>query len=92
MGLDTQTERGRIFEILADLTDEDSALAEMEDLESLNLWLSGLDQQEPPEDPPPTGEYLLDRISREKLPPVYSGEEKGLEAITQVMFFTPDIN
>ncbi len=29
---DTQTLRGRIFEILADLTDEDGTLAEMEDL------------------------------------------------------------
>ena len=91
-GLDKQTERGRIFEILADLTDEDGALAEMDDLDSINLWLSELDQQEPPEDPPPTGEYLLDRVSQEKLPPLYSGEEKGLEAIAQVKFFTPDSN
>ena len=30
--LDTQTERGKLFEMLADLTDEDGALAEMEDL------------------------------------------------------------
>ena len=30
--------------ILADMTDEDGALAEMDDLDSLNLWLSGFDQ------------------------------------------------
>src|SRR4030065_2140972 len=48
VGLDKQTERGRIFEILADPIDDDGALAEMEDLDSLNLWLSELDQQEPP--------------------------------------------
>ena len=34
--LDTQTEWGRLFELLADLTDEDGALAEMEDIENLN--------------------------------------------------------
>jgi hypothetical protein len=33
---------------------------------------------------------LLDQASREKLPPLYSGEEKGLEALAQVKFFTPD--
>jgi hypothetical protein len=40
--------------------------------------------------PPPTGENLLDQASREKLPPLYSGEEKGLDALAQVKFFTPD--
>jgi len=30
-----------LFELLADLTDEDGALAEMEDLDDLNDWLSG---------------------------------------------------
>lgn len=29
-----------MFEILADLTDEDGALAEMEDLDDLSDWLS----------------------------------------------------
>jgi len=33
---------------------------------------------------------LLDAESRETLPPLYSGEEKGLEAQAQVKFFTPD--
>ena len=42
--------------------------------------------------PPPTGNNLLDQASREKLPELYSGEEKGLEALAQVKFFTPDSN
>ena len=41
---------------------------------------------------PPTGENLPDQASREKLPPLYSNEEKGLEAIAPVKFFTPDSN
>jgi hypothetical protein len=99
-----QTEYGRLFEMLADLTDDDGALAEMEDLESLNEWIFDVDQLVPPEEPPdtfleepsveppPTGENLLDQASREKLLPLYSGEEKGLEALAQVKFFTPDSN
>ena len=35
-------------------------------------------------------EPLLDQESREKLPPLYSGEEKGLDAEAVVKFFTPD--
>ena len=35
---------------------------------------------------------LLDDEIKEKLPPLYSGEEKGLEAQAQVKFFTPDSN
>ena len=41
---------------------------------------------------PPTGENLLDTESREKLPPLYNGEELGLMAIALVKFFTPDSN
>ena len=52
---DTQTERGRLFEILADLTDEDGALAEIEDLD----YVTNLLNSEPDEEPP-TGENLLD--------------------------------
>jgi hypothetical protein len=37
----------------------------------------------------PTGENLLDPDSREKLPQLYSGEEKGLDALALVKFFTP---
>lgn len=87
---DNQTKQGELFEILADLTDEDGALAEMEDLESLNDWLADLDQKTPRQEPPPTGEYLLDQESRKKLPSLRSGEELGLEALAQVKFFTPD--
>ena len=87
-----QTNRGKLFEFLADLTDEDGALAEMEDLESLSGWHTEMDQQTLPEEPPPTGEYLLDPKSREKLPPLRSGDELGLEALAQVKFFTPDGN
>ncbi len=87
---DTQSEHGKLFEILADLTDDDGALVEMEDLESLDSWLLEVDQKFPPQEPPPTGEYLLDEKLREKLPPLYSGEEQGLDALAQVKFFTPD--
>ncbi len=40
----------------------------------------------------PTGDNLLDQENREKLPPLYSGEELGLMAIALVKFFTPDSN
>ena len=39
---------------------------------------------------PPTGENLLDPISRENLPCLYSGEDKGLDSLALVKFFTPD--
>ena len=44
----------------------------------------------PERQPAPTSENLLDPESREKLPPLYSGEELGLDALAQVKFFTPD--
>ncbi len=88
----TQSSRGHLFETLADMTDEDGAIAEMEELESLDQWLAFIDLQTPPEEPSPTGENLLDQASRKKLPPLYSGEEKGMEALAQVKFFTPDSN
>ncbi len=40
----------------------------------------------------PFGENLLDKASREKLPPLYSNEQLGLMAIALVKFFTPDSN
>lgn len=88
-----QTAYGMMFELLADLTDEDGALAEMEDID----YLGGINLFFPPEEelnsiPSPTGENLLDQASREKLPPLYANEEKGLEAQAQVKFFTPDSN
>ena len=83
----SQTDRGRLFELLADLTDEDGALSEMEDLDVLGIWLIADVRVEIPRNT-----ELLDEASREKLPPLYSGEEKGLEALAQVKFFTPDSN
>jgi hypothetical protein len=87
-----QTTRGQVFEILADLTDENGAVAELEDIESLLDWLGDVEKQKTPQEPPPNGENLLDQASREKLPPLYSGEENGLDALAQVKFFTPDSN
>jgi len=85
----TQTERGRLFEFLADLTDEDGALAEFEDIQHLADWIAP-NPEEHQKTIPPTGDNLLDDESREKLPHLYSGEEMGLEAFAQVKFFTPD--
>ena len=89
IGDDTQTERGKLFELLADLTDEDGALAEMEEIEPYIDWILP-QEDEDQKVVPPTGENLLDIESREKLPPLYSGEEKGLGALARVKFFTPD--
>ena len=44
--LDTQTERGRLFEELANLTDDDGALAEMEDIDQLLTFLANDDFEE----------------------------------------------
>ena len=85
IGSTLQTDRGRFFELMADFTDEDGALAEIEDLDNIAVWLFADVQAEIPRK---TG--LLDAESREKLPPLYSGEEKGLETLAQVKFFTPD--
>jgi hypothetical protein len=38
LGEDVRTEYGQLFEMLADLTDEDGALAEIEDLGDLAVW------------------------------------------------------
>jgi len=37
----------------------------------------------------PSGENLLDKASSEKLPPLYSGEELGLDALAQVEVLHP---
>jgi len=37
--LDMQTDRGRLFEMLADLTDDDGAFAEMEDIDDVSGFL-----------------------------------------------------
>jgi hypothetical protein len=89
IGGDTQTEKGKLFESLADLTDEDGALAEMEDIEPYIDWMHP-QEDEDQKIVPPTGENLLDNESRDMLPPLNSGEEKGLGALAQVKFFTLD--
>jgi hypothetical protein len=38
----------------------------------------------------PTGVNLLDSVSRDTLPELYSGEENGMDALALVKFFTPD--
>lgn len=85
VGQDSQTERGKFYEFLADMTDEDGALAEMEDLDSIGIWIFAIPKVEIPRQT-----ELLDTESREKLPKLYSNEEKGLEALAQVKFYTPD--
>lgn len=40
----------------------------------------------------PRRQSLLDPETRAKLPPLYSGEALGLEALALVKFFTPDSN
>lgn len=40
----------------------------------------------------PSKQGLLDQETRQRLPPLYSGEEKGLESLVQAKFFTPDAN
>ena len=82
-----QTDRGQFFEMLADLTDEDGALAEMEDLDALGIFLIATPKVEIPRKT-----QLLDQVCREKLPTLYTGEEKGLDALAQVKFYTPDSN
>jgi hypothetical protein len=88
---DSQTERGRLFELLADLTDEDGALAELQDMGDLTHLIEAIpSQDDETELVSPTGDNLLDDDSRKKLPLLYSGEEHGLDALAQVKFFTPD--
>lgn len=38
----------------------------------------------------PTGDNLLDSSSRERLPQLYDMEDRGLDALALVKFFTPD--
>jgi len=92
--------------MLADLTDEDGALAEIQDIEDVghggfrtrlmdvgkNSFNRESDIPDELEQKSLSGENLLDNVSREKLPPLYSGEEKGLDAVAPVKFFTPDSN
>jgi hypothetical protein len=38
----------------------------------------------------PTGVNLLDSVSKDRLPELYSQEKKGMDALALVKFFTPD--
>ena len=71
---DTQTEKGKFFELLADLTDEDGALAEMEDIEPYIDWILPTEGEE---NKPPTDENLLDDESRERM--TVSGHQETKE-------------
>jgi hypothetical protein len=68
---DTQTDKGKLYELLADLTDEDQSLAGMEDIEPFTDWKIPPDEEDQ-KVIPPTGENLLDKKSRDKFPPLYS--------------------
>ena len=63
---DTQTERGKFFELLADLTDEDGALAEMEDIEPYIDWILPMEDEEINNNSP-TGDNPLDDESWERM-------------------------
>jgi hypothetical protein len=65
--------------------DEHGAVAEVEDLDVVEIWLFDDVRTEIPRK-----KELLDAESREKSPPLYSGEERGIDAFGQVKFFTPD--
>jgi len=71
-------QRGRFYELLADLTGEDGPLAEMEGLDEVGAWLV---VEQIVRIPRTTG--LLDPETREKLPKLNSEEEKGLDPLTQ---------
>ncbi len=45
-----------------------------------------------PEQRRPKRSGLLDEKTKALLPPLYSGEERGMEALAQAKFFTPDSN
>jgi hypothetical protein len=86
--IETQSQQGALFEILADLTDEDGALAEMEDIEFTFADFFGEQEMvKPPEAMP-----LMNENIRQSLPELYSQEEKGLDALAKVKYFTPDSN
>ena len=62
---ETQRYRGKLFEILANLTDEDGAVAELEDPEHLVDWLVDGPEEEN-EIIIPINENLLDYESRKR--------------------------
>lgn len=80
LGEETQTEYGRLFELLADLIDEDGALAEMQNLGDILIDPDVPEGEKPPI--PPTGENLFEVESSARLPELYSGEEQGLDVLS----------
>jgi len=101
---ETQTERGRVFEMVANRMNAEDGREELKgpdllaSLIRLAAQVDGVCYAEVAaimtnsEREPPTGKNLLDPESRERLPELYSGEDKGLDALAQVKFFTPDSN
>ena len=96
--------RGRVFEMVANWMNEEDGREELEGpdlLASLRRLAAQVDGRcyaevaaimTNPERVPPVGRNLLDPESRERLPELYSGEEKGLDSLAQAKFFTPDSN
>lgn len=86
--IETQSQQGALFEMLADLTDEDGAIAEMGDIGiSFSDIFGEHEMVKPPEAVP-----LMDENIRQSLPELYSQEEQGLNARAKVKYFTPDSN
>jgi hypothetical protein len=86
--IETQSRFGQMFELLADLTDEDGALAELEDIGfSFEYLISESESISPPD-----AVSLMDENIRQSLPELYSQEENGLDAQAKVKYFTPDSN
>jgi hypothetical protein len=75
------------FRYQSNLTDEHGAVAELEDLDVVEIWLFDNARAEIPRKT-----ELLHAESREKSPALYNGEERGIDAFEQVKFFTPDSN
>lgn len=79
---------GALFELLSDMTDDDGALAELEDMDfSIYDPQEELDVADLHESPP-----LMNEDLRQLLPKLYSQEISGLKAMARVKYFTPDSN
>lgn len=85
-GNEHQSQVGAMFEWLADLTDEDGAIAEMEDFGWALLYFAEGSDENDNHKPAP----LMDEKVRESLPALYSQENLGLQALAKVKYFTPD--
>ena len=85
-GNETQSQMGAMFELIADITDEDGAIAEMEDLG----WAMLAYADEPDGGDIPEAAPLMDENIRQELPVLYSQEELGMKALARVKYFTPD--